>query len=111
MKAEKEGDAVLVSDPTKMIFKIRNVHADKFEAVKSVASLYNIPLNRVIAFGNDVNDIKMLKTLDEIGGKGVAVSNSDINLKFIVSAITKLPSYEGGVAEYLTNYFNLHKNR
>src|SRR5438034_968959 len=107
MKAQKEGDKVLVPDPSKLIFKIRNIHADKFEAVKAVASHYNIPLKQTIAFGNDVNDVKMLKTLDEVGGKGVAVSNSDINLKIIASAITKLPSYEGGVAEYLKEYFSL----
>ena len=103
MKAEKEGDKILVSDPTKLIFKIRNAHADKFEAVKSVAAHYNIPLSRTIAFGNDVNDIKMLSHV----GHGVAVANSDINLKVIATTITKLPSYEGGVAEYLANYFNL----
>ena len=110
MKAEKEGDTVLVTDPTKLIFKIRNVHADKFEAVKSVAAHYNISLNQIIAFGNDVNDIEMLKKLNELGGSGVAVSNSAMDLKIIVAPkITRLPSYEGGVAEYLKDYFGLDK--
>lgn len=77
--------------------------ADKFEAVKSVAAHYHISLDDTIAFGNDTNDIKMLSNV----GLGVAVSNSDINLKVITHDITELDSHSGGVAKYLAKHFGL----
>ncbi|CAG8506244.1 10171_t:CDS:10 [Gigaspora margarita] len=101
LKAEREGEKVLVPDPTKLIIKIRNYNANKGEAAKLVAGYYNIPLSNTIAFGNDINDIEMMNKV----GIGVAVSNSLNNLKAYVHDITEFDSHSGGVAKYLTDYF------
>ncbi|CAJ0764436.1 21282_t:CDS:2, partial [Entrophospora sp. SA101] len=49
-----------------------------------IASYYNIPLSRTIAFGNDVNDIELMHTV----GKGIATSDSDNHLKSYAYGIT-----------------------
>ncbi len=103
LKAEREGEKILVPDPTKLIIKIRNLNANKGEAAKLVASYYNISLNNTVAFGNDINDVEMMSKV----GIGVAVSNSLNNLKAYVHDITEFDSHSGGVAKYLSNYFGL----
>jgi Cof subfamily protein (haloacid dehalogenase superfamily) len=104
MKAEKEGDTILVSDPTKLIVKIRSAEANKFRAAESMSKYYNIPLKgRTIAFGNDTNDVEMLTGV----GVGVAISNSAIDLKAFAHDITEFDSHSGGVAKYLRKYFQV----
>lgn len=98
LKAKNPGDKILVPDPNKLIIKIRNYNANKGEATKLVAGYYNIPLMRTIAFGNDINDIEMMNKV----GIGVAVSNSENNLKAYVHDITEFDSRNGGVARYLS---------
>ncbi|CAG8531798.1 2166_t:CDS:2, partial [Scutellospora calospora] len=101
LKAAREGEKILVPDPTKSIIKIRNYNANKGEAAKLVASSCEVPLMHTIAFGNDINDIEMMEKV----GIGVAVSNSVNNLKAYVHDITEFDSHSGGVAKYLTDYF------
>ncbi|CAI2184861.1 4238_t:CDS:1 [Funneliformis geosporum] len=103
LKAEREGENILVPDHTRQIIKIRNYNANKGEATKLVAGYYNISLNHTIAFGNDINDIEMMNKV----GIGVAVSNSANNLKAYVHDITEFDSRSGGVAKYLIDYFGL----
>ncbi|CAG8736381.1 16877_t:CDS:1 [Cetraspora pellucida] len=103
LKAEKEGNKILVPDPEKVIFKIRSSKADKYEAVAKLAAYYNIDKSRIIAFGNDVNDIDMIKKV----GRGVAMTNGNDDLKPYARSITRLDNDKGGVAEYLANYFRL----
>ncbi|CAG8670938.1 23669_t:CDS:1, partial [Racocetra persica] len=92
LKAEKEGDKILVPDPEKVIFKIRSSKADKAEAVAKLAAYYNIDESRIIAFGNDVNDIKMIENV----GWGVAMSNGNDDLKPYARSITRLDNHHGG---------------
>ncbi|CFW93475.1 Putative conserved haloacid dehalogenase-like hydrolase protein [endosymbiont DhMRE of Dentiscutata heterogama] len=103
LKSEKEGDKILVPDPEKVIFKIRSSKADKAEAVAKLAAYYNIDESRIIAFGNDVNDIKMIENV----GWGVAMSNGNDDLKPYARSITRLDNHHGGVAEYLIKYFQM----
>jgi Cof subfamily protein (haloacid dehalogenase superfamily) len=101
LKAEKEGDTILVPDKERVIVKVRSVNANKGEAAKLIAGYNNISLNHTIAFGNDINDMEMMGRV----GVGVAVSNSENNLKAYVHDITEFDSHEGGVAKYLLNFF------
>ena len=50
---------------------------DKGTAVMQIARHYNIPLERVITIGDNLNDYPMLK----IAGKGLCVANGDPSLK------------------------------
>jgi hydroxymethylpyrimidine pyrophosphatase-like HAD family hydrolase len=69
-----------------------------------VASYYNLPLSRVIAFGNDINDIELMHTV----GHGVAVADSIPHLKTYAYGITDCGLLNSdGVARYLTKHFSL----
>ena len=103
LKSKTSNDKILVPEPEKLIIKIRNTNSNKGEAAKLVAGYYNISLMDTIAFGNDINDVEMMNKV----GRGVAVANSVNNLKAYVHDITEFDSHNGGVAEYLKNYFGL----
>jgi Cof subfamily protein (haloacid dehalogenase superfamily) len=105
LKAKKEGDRILVPEEGKMIIKIRNLNSNKGEAAKLVAGYYNISLNDTIAFGNDINDVEMMSKV----GVGVAVSNSENNLKAYVYDITEFDNHNGGVAAYLAKFFEVEE--
>jgi Cof subfamily protein (haloacid dehalogenase superfamily) len=65
-----------------------------------VQSELNIDIKEVIAFGDNYNDIEMLKAV----GCGVAVGNAKEEVKKIADEIT-LPGKEDGVAVTLEKYF------
>ena len=64
---------------------IINKTATKEHALKKAAEYFNVPLADVIAFGDDINDIEMLKT----AGIGVAVGNA-------ISAVKEIADYVCG---------------
>lgn len=70
--------------------------------VKKVADYYGIPRERVIAFGDEDNDLEMI----DYAGKGIAMENGIDKLKNIANEVT-LTNEEDGVAHYLQNYFNI----
>lgn len=64
---------------------------------------YNLNRQEVIAFGDNYNDIEMLKNV----GMGVAVENAKEEVKAIADHITDT-SKQDGVAKYLRNQFLKH---
>ncbi|MDE6725300.1 MAG: HAD-IIB family hydrolase, partial [Ruminiclostridium sp.] len=70
--------------------------AGKVQAIQELAKLLNISLNEIVAFGDDKNDVEMLKMC----GVGVAVDNAITDVKNIADSIT-LSNDENGVAEWL----------
>lgn len=70
--------------------------AGKVQAIHELAKILNISLNEIVAFGDDKNDIEMLK----ICGTGVAVANAIPDVKDIADDVT-LSNDENGVAEWL----------
>lgn len=75
---------------------------NKAVGLKIAADYYNIPRERIIAFGDEDNDLEML----EFAGRGVAMSNGIEQVKNISNDIT-LSNEEDGVAVYLSEYLNL----
>lgn len=75
---------------------------NKAIGLKKTADYYNIPQERVIAFGDEDNDLEML----EFAGRGVAMGNAIDIVKNIADDIT-LCNEEDGVAVYLSDYLNL----
>ena len=65
-------------------------------AIKFLSKHLNIPLEEIICFGDDFNDIGMLK----LCGKGIAVSNAILEVKNIADEVT-LSNNEDGVAKYI----------
>lgn len=70
--------------------------AGKVQAIKELAKILAISLNDIVAFGDDINDMEMLKMC----GTGVAVANAVSQVQTIADSIT-LSNDENGVAEWL----------
>lgn len=71
--------------------------AGKVQAIRELAKILNFSLNEIVAFGDDKNDMEMLKMC----GIGVAVDNAISDVKDIADSVT-LSNDEDGVAEWLT---------
>ncbi len=68
----------------------------KIQAICELARILNISLNEIVAFGDDTNDMEMLKMC----GTGIAVDNAVPIVKDIADSIA-LSNDENGVAEWL----------
>ncbi len=77
----------------------------KGTAIKFIASYYNIPMFRTIAFGDGENDIEML----HVASLGVAMKNASDLVKSHANDITDFTNDDAGVGKYLENFFNLNK--
>lgn len=78
---------------------ITDIYADKGKALETLLRYYDINKELVISFGDDINDIPMLKA----SGTGVAMGNAAPAVKSIADYITS-SNDEDGVAEYIENY-------
>lgn len=67
--------------------------AGKVRAIRELAKILNISLNEIVAFGNDMEMLKMC-------GIGVAVDNAISDVKAIADCVT-LSNDQNGVAEWL----------
>ncbi|MEM1456484.1 HAD family hydrolase [Pediococcus pentosaceus] len=74
----------------------------KATAVRAIMDKYGIPLERTIAFGNDMNDLEMIKAV----GTGVAMGNSPQILKDEADAVTD-SNVENGIRNFLESYFKI----
>lgn len=74
------GDAIIV-----------HKNANKEHATKLASNIFNIPLTQMIAFGDDVNDINMLK----IVGTSVAMGNAVPSVKRIANYVTETNDNHG----------------
>ncbi|WP_029362310.1 Cof-type HAD-IIB family hydrolase [Borreliella garinii] len=90
----------------KDLLEITNINAYKYNAIKNIALLENIPLSDVLAFGDNNNDYEMLKNL----GKGVLMKNANEFLKINLAnnEITRFSNNEDGVAKFLIDFFELN---
>ena len=70
----------------------------KIEAIRAMSEVSGISLNDIVAFGDDKNDIDMLK----ICGTGIAVSNAINEVLDIADGITS-SNDEDGVAQWIEN--------
>ena len=70
--------------------------AGKVQAIRELAKILNISLNEIVAFGDDKNDMEMLKMC----GTGVTVDNAVSDVKDIAKSVTR-SNDEDGVAEWL----------
>lgn len=75
---------------------------NKAVGIKKVADYLDIPKERIIAFGDEDNDLEML----EYAGCGVAMGNGLEVVKNVANEIT-LTNEEDGIARFLEEKFNL----
>jgi Cof subfamily protein (haloacid dehalogenase superfamily) len=76
---------------------------NKAVGLKVAAEYFQIPQDRIIAFGDEDNDLEML----EFAGKGIAMGNGIDQVKSIANDIT-ISNQEDGVAVYLNDLLNLN---
>ncbi|MEG0611774.1 MAG: HAD family hydrolase [Clostridium sp.] len=70
--------------------------ANKLMAIQKLIEYLNIDVNDVVAFGDDYNDIEMIKFC----GKGIAMNNAITQVKNVADFITD-SNDEDGVAKYI----------
>jgi len=101
----QEADAVLETIPEEYIgivtdggrlIQISHVQCHKVAAVQRVLEWENISLNDTIAFGDDNNDLSLIKA----AGVGVAMGNATPEVKAAADHVA-LTNDEDGVAEFL----------
>ncbi|UCZ51999.1 Cof-type HAD-IIB family hydrolase [Bacillus shivajii] len=74
----------------------------KAVGLKEISDYYQIPQERIIAFGDEDNDLEMI----DYAGCGVAMGNAINELKSIANEVT-VTNEEDGIAHFLQHRFNL----
>jgi Cof subfamily protein (haloacid dehalogenase superfamily) len=78
------------------VIEIIRTGLSKAVGLERICSSFNIPVENVIAFGDEDNDFEMI----EFAGTGVAMANSIPKLKELSNAVT-LSNEEDGIAHFL----------
>lgn len=81
------------------LYRFANRDAVKWNAIKSVAEYFNINTESFVAFGDDYNDLEMLKKC----GIGVAVNNAIDIVRFAAKYICDSNDNDG-VAKWIEEY-------
>ena len=81
-------------------FEIRSINGSKGEALKYLKNKYKIKDNRTIAFGDQLNDIDMIKE----AYYGVSMINANDNVKKEAKYVTEFDFENNGVIEFLKKY-------
>jgi Cof subfamily protein (haloacid dehalogenase superfamily) len=93
------GDSLCIVESKPNYLEINDPIVNKGTALKFIANQLNINQEEIMAFGNGINDIEMLR----YSGWGVAVDNSPAAVKNIARLVTGTND-EDGVAEVIENY-------
>ncbi|MCP1143804.1 Cof-type HAD-IIB family hydrolase [Lysinibacillus endophyticus] len=85
------------------IIEIVKKGLSKAVGISLIAKEMNIPRERIIAFGDEDNDLEMI----DYAGIGVAMSNGIAQLKNIANEITASSNNEDGIANFLIDRLKL----
>lgn len=77
---------------------------NKAVGLDKISRYFDIPKERIIAFGDEDNDLEML----DFAGVGVAMGNAIPELKDVANHIT-LTNEEDGIGKFLMDYLKLNK--
>ena len=78
-------------------------HISKYTALTYVADIYKIKNEHILAFGDGINDVEMIRDV----GVGVAMKNGVDVVKAVAKHFTEYTNKEDGIANYLIDFFNL----
>lgn len=84
------------------IIEIYTPETSKGNAMNFLSSYFEIPKEKIMAFGDGENDVEMIKN----AGIGVAMANAVDSVKRVAKHITT-SNTENGVATFLKNFFKL----
>lgn len=82
-------------------FEFQDPHVNKGVALEKLAEKHHIPLDEVMAFGDQDNDIGLIRT----AGWGVCMSNGCDESKAVAQAITEHSVEDDGVGHYLEDHW------
>lgn len=85
------------------ILELLHRETHKAAALSKLAHYYQLDARKVIAFGDESNDLEMLAW----AGRGVAMRNAIPAVKLVADDVTKDDNAHDGVAHYLQDYFHL----
>jgi 5-amino-6-(5-phospho-D-ribitylamino)uracil phosphatase len=85
------------------VYEIYLKHVSKWSAIHYLLEYYNINFKHAIAFGDGLNDIEMISSIQH----GVAMKNALEEVLAISKDVTSSNNHEDGVAKYLNDYFKL----
>ncbi|AXI08761.1 Cof-type HAD-IIB family hydrolase [Oceanobacillus sp. 143] len=85
------------------IIEIIKKGMNKAVGLQKIAHYYDIPKDRIIAFGDEDNDLEMI----DYAGVGVAMGNAIPNLKKLAKHITKT-NEQNGIGIFLEEYLKLN---
>ena len=86
------------------VIEIIKIGLNKAVGLQRIANYYGIPQERIIAFGDEDNDLEMI----DYAGHGIAMGNAIPQLKNIAKEVT-LSNEDDGIALYLEELLNLKK--
>lgn len=84
------------------IIEIVKKGINKAIGVDKIAYYYGIPKERIIAFGDEDNDLEMI----DYAGVGVAMGNAIDELKSIANVVTK-DNNQDGIGDFLADYLKI----
>lgn len=84
------------------VLEVMRKGMNKAVSLKQVADYFHIPQERIIAFGDEANDIEMI----DYAGVGVAMENATEELKSVANYVTDTNENEG-VRIFLEEYLNM----
>ncbi len=85
------------------LYEVYLKHISKSSALAYLLDFYSLSNKQLIAFGDGINDIEMLRD----AYLGVAMKNALGEVKEFANDVTKSTNDEDGVAKYLIDYFKL----
>lgn len=100
--AENFGDEIEISSSYPIFIEITKKGMSKAVPLKNLSTKMGIKQSEVMAFGDGLNDLKMIKW----AGKGVAMGNADPKLRQAADDIA-LEHHDLGIAKYLKDEFKL----
>lgn len=93
-------DGCEVTKSADYLVEVVNNKYSKGTAVEVLANYYNIPLEKVIAVGDQLNDVSMI----EKAGLGIAVKNAETALKEKADYVCEYTNEEGAIAEIIEKF-------
>lgn len=93
------GDEFDITCSAKVLVEVSPIGDNKGEALKFLAAHYNIPIEKTVAVGDNLNDISMIK----VAGVGCAVGNAVKELKDAANFIS-VSNNDGALAQIIKKF-------
>lgn len=96
---KKFADRFDITCSAKELVEVSPLTDNKGEALRFLANHYNVPMDKTIAVGDNLNDLSMIKA----AGLGVAVENAEQELKEVAGYIS-VSNNDGAVAQIIKKF-------